>query len=378
MLPTFVVFDATYNRDRLRDDWARVVRQLDAPAYFHCFEWYESYVRTLERDPQSVFFVVAYRREEPVGVFPLRLARKQVAGVTVRALEIPHSPITLLGDFVFRVCDENAGLVRQLIEFLRRQKRLQWDVLRISNVLDGSAAMFSIKNDTPRRTIWYEEPGCHFVVCSDFRASSKLKNKLNRLNRIGRVEYVHVRDAQSMVSAVDEFIDVEASGWKASEGTAIRCRPRERAFYHDAAQGFAAAGAAQVSLLRVGGKCIAGSYMLKTGRTLYWLKHGFDEEFAKSSPGQLLFTELVDDCLGRGEVDGINFITNNEWHRIFSPQEIEKQTALVFRANPPGLVSYSALRSKNLLRGIGVKKLLKLGTVARDWFRGHTGKGARQ
>jgi CelD/BcsL family acetyltransferase involved in cellulose biosynthesis len=108
--------------------------------------------------------------------------------------------------------------------------------------------------------------------------------------------------------------------------------------------------------------------MLKTGRTLYWLKHGFDEEFAKSSPGQLLFTELVDDCLGRGDVDGINFITNNEWHKILSPRELAKRTTLLFRGNLRGLVGYCALRSKNVVRRIGVSRSLKLGAKSRNWL----------
>src|SRR5947209_18179010 len=96
----FVVFDASSsNRERLREAWTSVMRQIDDPAYYHYFEWYESYVKILEPEPVSVFFVVAYWNHEPVGVFPLRFARARIAGIPLRALEIPHSPVTLLGDF---------------------------------------------------------------------------------------------------------------------------------------------------------------------------------------------------------------------------------------------------------------------------------------
>jgi CelD/BcsL family acetyltransferase involved in cellulose biosynthesis len=355
----FEIFDASsQNRARLREAWTSVLRQMESAAYYHHFEWYESYLETLEPDPLSSFFVVAYRNGHSVGVFPFRLLTRRIAGIPVRVLETPHSPVTLLSDFVFQTCSSNAGIVREVLEYLRHRPDLRWDVVQISNALEGSAALFSLTSDRPFRTVEDEEPGCHYVVCREFQLSPKLNNKRNRLARTGELEYLHIRDAQSITAAVDEFMNVEASGWKASEGTAIRCRPREVMFYHTVATRFAAAGAAQISLLRVGGKCIAGFYMLRTGRTLYWLKHGFDEDFAKSSPGQLLFTELVADCLKRGDVDRINFITNNEWHHIFSPRELSKRTALVFRANALGLASYYALRSKNLLRRAGVKRLL--------------------
>lgn len=355
----FVLLDSSSeNRERLREAWTRVVNQLENPGYYHRFEWYECYVTALESAPKSIFFAIAYRKREAVGVFPLRLTRTRIGGVPVHVLEIPASPQMLLGDFIFRICRENAGFVRQLLEFLRTQKKLRWDVLKISNTLEGSAALFSIRTDRPPRCVQDDEPGCHFVVCRDFRASSKVKNKLNRLARIGPIEYVHARDPRSVAAAIDEFIDVEASGWKGLEGTAIRCRPRELAFYRDVAARFSMTGATQLSLLRVGNKCIAGSYMLRTGRTLYWLKHGFDEEFAKTSPGQLLFTHLVEDCLERGDVDEINFITNNEWHTIFSPHELSKWTTFAFRANLPGLLSYAALRSKNVVRRVRAKNWL--------------------
>lgn len=356
----FVMLDGSFrNRERLREAWTSVVGQLDQPAYYHYFEWYESYVNTLESQPELMLFVIAYRNAKPVAVFPLRFGRMRLAGVPVRALEIPQSPVMLLGDFIFRICPENAGIVRQLMEFLQHEKGLRWDVVKISNTLEGSAALFSIRSDRPTRCLEDDERGCHLVVCRDFRGSSKVKNKRNRLARIGQIEYAHVREAQSIAAAVDEFITIEASGWKGAEGTAIRCRPREVAFYREVAARFALAGAAQLSLLRVGGRCIAAFYMLHTGRTLYWLKHGFHEEFAKSSPGQLLFTQVIEDCLERGDVDEINFITNNEWHTLFSPHELSKQTTLVFRANLSGLVTYVALRFKNVLRRLRAKRRLR-------------------
>jgi CelD/BcsL family acetyltransferase involved in cellulose biosynthesis len=357
----FAIFDATPDsRQRIREDWATVVAGLDNPAYYHYPEWYETYVDALEPNPESIKFVVAYRRAQPIAIFPLRLVRRRFAGIPVRALEVPQSPHTLLGDFVFRICAANATVVRQLLAFLGRQRGLRWDVLQISNALEGAAALFSVRSAPPRRAIEDEEAGCHYLLCSDFRASPKLNNKRNRLARVGEIEYVHVRAAESIAAAVDDFMDVEASGWKASEGTAIRCRPREVAFYHRLAARFAMTGSAQVSLLKVGGKTIAGAYMLRTGRTLYWLKHGFDEEFAKSSPGQLLFTELIRDCLATGHVDRVNFITNNEWHKVFAPQELPKRTTLVFRGNLFGWASYVGLRSKTFLARTGIKALFQL------------------
>ena len=57
-------------------DWDRVLATLTRRRHFHRFEWYRSYLDTLEPDPDSVRFYVAYRAGRPIAVFPLTAATK--------------------------------------------------------------------------------------------------------------------------------------------------------------------------------------------------------------------------------------------------------------------------------------------------------------
>jgi CelD/BcsL family acetyltransferase involved in cellulose biosynthesis len=120
------------------------------------------------------------------------------------------------------------------------------------------------------------------------RHAKELRRLERRLAERGTLNF-EVLPADGPVGPwMDEFIALEASGWKGRQGTAIGQRAADRAFF----AAFAAAAQAERRLqcltLRLNGAAIAMKLNVFARDQGFALKIAHDEAFAKFSPGVLL------------------------------------------------------------------------------------------
>jgi CelD/BcsL family acetyltransferase involved in cellulose biosynthesis len=94
--------------------------------------------------------------------------------------------------------------------------------------------------------------------------------------------------------AWDEFLTLEASGWKGELGTALGSRAGDAEFFRSVCSGMAATGHLQVLSLEVGGKTVAMQCNLVERDRAYAFKVAYDETFAKLSPGVALHLEIME------------------------------------------------------------------------------------
>jgi CelD/BcsL family acetyltransferase involved in cellulose biosynthesis len=147
----------------------------------------------------------------------------------------------------------------------------------------------------------------------------KLLKELGRLRRRlaehGPVEFAVHSSVDGVDSALDEFVALESSGWKAREGTAIASRDASRRFYADLARWLAERGWLRLAFLRVDGRAIAAELDIACGGALYSLKSGFDPEYRAFGPGQL----LTHDCVKLAFDDGLasyEFLGTDEAYKM--------------------------------------------------------------
>ncbi|MGZ4871420.1 MAG: GNAT family N-acetyltransferase, partial [Candidatus Angelobacter sp.] len=100
--------------------------------------------------------------------------------------------------------------------------------------------------------------------------------------------------------ALEKFYALEASGWKGVEGTAIKCDPRTRQFYDAVAQAAARDGYLSLDFLELNGKPIAGHFAFNLRGRYFLAKAGYDENFRRHGPGQLLVNEILGQTPQRG------------------------------------------------------------------------------
>ena len=102
------------------------------------------------------------------------------------------------------------------------------------------------------------------------------------------------RSASDLDSAVEQFLELEAKGWKGRSRTALSCRPGHARFFREMSRGFAEQGRLMFLSLEAGPRVVAQNTALVAGEGLFGFKRAFDEEFARWSPGSLLDLDVLD------------------------------------------------------------------------------------
>jgi CelD/BcsL family acetyltransferase involved in cellulose biosynthesis len=99
---------------------------------------------------------------------------------------------------------------------------------------------------------------------------------------------VTVIDRSSDASAIDEYIELEASGYKREIGVAMKTVAGEREYFADMCRRFAGAGRLVLLALDVSGRTVAMELLIRGGEGLILYKTSYDENYARYGPGVLL------------------------------------------------------------------------------------------
>ena len=130
----------------------------------------------------------------------------------------------------------------------------------------------------------------------DALGSKKLKDlrrQRNRLAEHGAVHFDVARAPDEIASAVEIFLTLEASGWKARRGTALMLDDGDAHFIRRATSALAERGQCEIVTLRAGDTPVAAGLVLRHQDRAFYFKLGVDERFAKLSPGVQLTLDVT-------------------------------------------------------------------------------------
>jgi CelD/BcsL family acetyltransferase involved in cellulose biosynthesis len=119
---------------------------------------------------------------------------------------------------------------------------------------------------------------------------------------------VETHDRSGDETAVEDFLRLEAAGWKGKAGTAFESLPGHREIFVGICDRYRAAGRLQLLALESGSRRLAVKCNLLAGDEIFCFKIAYDEELAKYSPGiqleldnvrifhQVTDATLIDSC----------------------------------------------------------------------------------
>jgi CelD/BcsL family acetyltransferase involved in cellulose biosynthesis len=122
----------------------------------------------------------------------------------------------------------------------------------------------------------------------------EMRRQRRRLEEFGPVSFDTVMDADGIAAALQDFLVLEASGWKGVAGSAIVDEPAVKTFVQAAVSSLAAEGHARIDRMSLDGRPIAATVTLKSGDTAWCWKIGYNESMARFSPGVQLICELTE------------------------------------------------------------------------------------
>jgi CelD/BcsL family acetyltransferase involved in cellulose biosynthesis len=121
----------------------------------------------------------------------------------------------------------------------------------------------------------------------------ELRRQRNRLAGHGAVRLEIARSAEEVGRAIELFLALEASGWKARRGTALKQDAGDAGFIRIATRGLAETGQCEIVTMHAGETPVAAAILLRHRDRAFFFKLGIDEDFAKFSPGVQLTLDLT-------------------------------------------------------------------------------------
>jgi hypothetical protein len=123
---------------------------------------------------------------------------------------------------------------------------------------------------------------------------SSFRRALRKAHNVGPIDYeVLSPRPDELPPLLKESLHVEAAGWKGRTGSALLSDPNRRQFYEKYAAIASTKGILRLCFMRIGGTVAATQIAVESGGCFWLLKVGYDEAFARCSPGHLLMIETL-------------------------------------------------------------------------------------
>lgn len=129
------------------------------------------------------------------------------------------------------------------------------------------------------------------------RKLAQLRRFGRRLADLGSVLFTSTTQLPAIAPAIEDFLALEASGWKGRAGTAAGQHAGIRRFMQATLLALAAENKVSVDRIVLDGHSIAATITLRSGDTAWLWKIAYDESFARYSPGVMLSVAVSEQLL---------------------------------------------------------------------------------
>lgn len=164
-----------------------------------------------------------------------------------------------------------------------------------------------------------------------------LRNRTNALAKLGKVN-ISILDKyntrENVKQWIQDFLQLEQSGWKGKEGTALACNEKEKNYFIEITKNAALQTKLLMYKLTLDNKTIAMQSNFIAHDGAFAFKVAYDESYSKYSPGMLLELENLDYILSNSNIKWMdscampNSVVDNLWQerRIIRSFNISTQS----------------------------------------------------
>jgi len=351
--------------DRISAEWISLCEEGASNQPFLRPEWFQAFVGNFENEID----LLTVRRDGKLrAILPLVRKRATLHALPARKLQAVFSLNTPRFDLIHGNDESERNAVTNAIwKVISEQKK--WDVVEMRLVKSDSwlADILKIAERENHLTgVWPMDSAPYIdlpqgedkesIVANYFKGSRKhfrqeLDRRLRRLKELGTVQFVVTPDFNPEL--LTTYLELEEKGWKGRGGTAVKNDSRVVRLHEQFTEGLAAGRSVFVYQLKLDGKTIAMSINISYGKEMIHWKTSYDEEYSRYSPGNILFRELLSDCIrnGTSEIDFLSPSTPNK--RVWASGEREHAAFYVFQRSLLGSILHKwKFVFINALRGL--------------------------
>lgn len=136
------------------------------------------------------------------------------------------------------------------------------------------------------------------------RRRHDLQRRERRLAELGTVAVRHCADTADTLECADQFLALEAAGWKGAAGTALVQQSANSSYFRRFCREAAARGALRTTKITLDGRPVAIIISLVSPPQSYAIRMAYDENYAPHSPGHLLVRRHLEWLAGQPDITG--------------------------------------------------------------------------
>ena len=171
----------------------------------------------------------------------------------------------------------------------------------------------------------------------------KLRQHRRRLADKGTLEVKTIAEPDMVALAVEDFLTLEAAGWKGRGRTALLCNPPDATFTREMMAALAPQGDAWIHALTLDGRPVSMQIVLRAGAAAFTWKTAYDETLRGFSPGVLLWEDYTAAFLAHPGIDYVDSCAFDETSFMSAWSEREAMTELWLDARRGGSAAFAHL-----------------------------------
>jgi len=317
----------------LKPEWCRLLAETQHPMMWHSHEAYSVYLDTLCPDPDKFRCYALSDGHTVRAILPIeeRMERGRVGrglGLPLRVWGMPLRSGWNINDAIGPEDDARRALVPAVVDHMLNDPRRP-AVLDLGRGRDTSALWDGVRalgartrfvfTDREEYVFPTDMPLEDYLARMSKNARGIVKRSARKFEALEDATYVRATSPEELAREYQCFLTVEGSGWKGAQGSAIRDSPELVAFYGELTQRLRHDGHCEIQTLHAEGHCITAGFWVFTGDQAAMLKLGYDEEFARLSPGRLMTHRAMEQCCADPAINVVSVMSNAPWAVHWAP-----------------------------------------------------------
>jgi CelD/BcsL family acetyltransferase involved in cellulose biosynthesis len=296
------VINTTARFESLKDEWTDLSSAIEGASFFVTYYYIKTAWDHFSGTSDKLLILLLKENNQVVSIVPLRLSIENY-------WSIPARVIRFIGEWegdrpgILTLIDENR-VWNEVFRFLNHDFK-GWDSLNLVEQPTYSPFFEIIRQSAIRHSIRTLKDSICFSsslegTWEDFFAARKSSVRRNWRNRNKRLQahsaltsVEHFSEPDSIEEAIDRFVAIEKSSWKAEAEQGVSKDATHLDFNKALAIQLAKKGMILISFLKLGDQNIAGAILYKFKDTLYERHIAYDNAWKKYSPGIILKAELI-------------------------------------------------------------------------------------
>jgi len=286
---------------RYKDRWRALADRAAEPNPFYSPEYLLSSARDIEKS--DIRCMAIYRDATPdadlVGLFPVMHGRL-AQGAVIPTLEFYQNdyicstaplidrddPVGVCGRFLDLFEGE---LSRPRTAISRFMPSMRAASKALAEALAERTYPLEIVSRFERAAVETERGLDSYLSQLSTNRRKDLRRRHRRMEEVGSVTFHTAANGPDLRAALDDFLRIEASGWKGEAGTAMDCQPGTRRLAEHAFLG----PDSEIDLLAIDGRAVAACASIISRGVKFTVKVAFDETYRANSPSVLLDSYML-------------------------------------------------------------------------------------